>query len=195
MTGSPARQSRYATVAIILHWTSAALVLTNVGLAWYFGTLVGTERVAVIQWHKPIGITVLLLTVVRILWRLTHKPPPLPPMAAWERVAAGVVHTLFYIFLIAMPLTGWAMVSASRTILAFPISFGLFDWPAISPLTNLPRPQMHEVHKLMTQSHEALAWLAYALITLHVGAALMHQFVHRDGVLGRMVPFLKARPA
>jgi cytochrome b561 len=184
--------TRYTAVAIALHWTIAALILTNIGLAWWFGTLEGVDRLAPTQVHKAIGISVLLLTLARIAWRLTHKPPPLPPMAPWERWAANAVHAALYVFMLAMPLTGWAMVSASRQIRAFPITFGFFDWPAIEPLARLPREQMHQAHRLFLTSHEALAWLAYGLLTLHVGAALLHQFIHRDSVLHRMLPIVKA---
>jgi cytochrome b561 len=186
---------RYSAVAIVLHWTIAVLIFVNIGLAWYFDDLTGTERLNVLQFHKPIGITVLVLTLARIAWRFVRPPPPMPPMAAWERFAAHAVHGLLYVIMLGMPLTGWAMVSASKLINAFPISFYLFNWPAIEPLTNLPRAQMHQVHRVMELSHTLLAYGAYGLITLHVGAALMHQFVHRDAVLGRMLPFVKARAA
>ena len=75
-------RSTYAAGAIVLHWLIAALILTNIGLAWYFGTLKGPAEVAPLALHKSIGITVLLLTLVRIAWRLVNRPPPLPPTLA-----------------------------------------------------------------------------------------------------------------
>ena len=184
---------RYTAVAITLHWLIAILILTNIGLAWYFGTLTGLDQVPPIQLHKSIGITVLLLTTLRILWRFVSPPPPMPAdVKGWERFVAQAVHGLFYVIMLGMPLTGWAMVSASPLIHVFPIRlYHLVPWPAIGPLTTLPHDQMKSAHKVLAQSHGLLALLAYALIVLHVGAALLHQFVRRDAIAARMIPFLR----
>lgn len=187
---------RYNTVAMTLHWLIAALILINIGLAWYFNTLHGAPKLDMIQIHKPIGITVLVLSVGRLAWRFISPPPPLPAsVAGWERAAAYTVYVLFYVVMIGMPLTGWAMVSASKLIAVYPISFfNLFHWPAIGPLTTLPGPQMHQAHHLFETAHGLGAKLAYVLIVLHVSAALRHQFIKRDEVFGSMFPFLR-RPA
>lgn len=184
---------RYAAVAIGLHWLIALLVIGNIGLAWYFNTLTGLARIAPTQLHKSIGITVLLLTVLRVLWRLAVKPPPLPAATpAWERLAAGAVHALFYVIMLGLPLTGWFMVSASPLIHAFPIKlYGVVEWPAIGPLTTLPHDQMHQTHEAFETAHGLLAKLTYVLIVLHVGAALMHQVVRRDVIVSRMIPLLR----
>jgi cytochrome b561 len=177
-----------------LHWLIAALLLTNIGLAWYFNTLTGLTRVGPTQIHKSIGITILMLSLFRLAWRFISPPPPLPAsVTGWERLAAHTVYVLFYVVMIGMPLTGWAMVSASRLIQVYPITlFGVAPWPAIGPLTQLPPAQMHSAHEAFETAHGLLAKLAYVLIVLHVGAALRHQFLKRDGVVPRMVPFLKA---
>ncbi|HWA60538.1 MAG TPA: cytochrome b [Caulobacteraceae bacterium] len=194
MSVSPAR---YSAVAIVLHWLIAALILTNIGLAWWFDTLPRIEQVAPTQLHKSIGITVLILTLVRIAWRFVRRPPPMAPVGApWERRLAQAVHVLLYALMLGLPLTGWAMVSASRLIHAFPVTlYGLVQWPTIDYLASLPQPQMRQAHEVFEFSHHLLAKAAYGLIVLHVGAALMHQFVRRDGVLARMVPFIGARAA
>ena len=94
--------------------------------------------------------------------------------------------------MIGMPLTGWALSSASRLIQIYPITlYGLVQWPAIAPLTHLPPGQMKAAHAAFVTTHELLAKLAYGLIVLHVGAALRHQFLKRDAVLSRMVPFIQ----
>jgi cytochrome b561 len=190
-----APRDRYTAVAITLHWLIAALILSNIALAWYFGTLTGLERTEPTQWHKSIGITVLLLSVLRLGWRLVSPPPPLPAdVKGWEKFVAQAVHVLFYVIMLGMPLTGWAMVSASPLIHVFPIRlYHLIPWPAIGPLTTLPHDQMKAAHKVLAQSHGLLALLAYALIVLHVGAALMHQFVRRDAIAARMLPFLRRK--
>jgi cytochrome b561 len=190
-------QDRYSAVAIVLHWAIALLILSNIGIAWYFNTLHGMEKIPPVQLHKSIGITVLLLGLARLAWRLAVKPPPLPAsMARWEVWAANTVHVLFYVFIIAMPLTGWAMSSASPLIHVFPITlYGVVPWPAIGPLTSLPHDQMRAAHDAFEASHGLLAKLAYVLIVVHVGAALKHVLINRDGVLGRMIPlpFLRAK--
>src|SRR5580698_7951826 len=178
-----ARRSTYSAVAIALHWLIALGMLTNIGLAWYFGTLKGPEAVAPVQLHKSIGITVLLLTLIRIGWRLVNAPPPLPEtMRPWEKLAARANHLVFYLLMLAMPLSGWAMVSASPLIKVHPtMLYGVVPWPAFPFLPTDP-DQLHGAHKLFGSTHSLLAWLAYATIALHVAAALKHQFIDRDDV-------------
>lgn len=186
----------YTAGAITLHWLIAALILTNIGLAWYFNSLPHALRSPPTQLHKSIGITVLLLSLVRVGWRLTHKPPPLPAhMPAWERLAAQTLHTLFYVFILAMPLSGWALVSASPLIKVHPtVLYGLMPWPAF-PYPGLDSDSLHIARELAGGTHETLAFLAYAMIALHVSAALKHQFVDRDEVLGRMIPWFRSKGA
>jgi cytochrome b561 len=186
---------RYNTVAMSLHWVIAVLILTNIGLAWYFNTLHGPAKISILQLHKPIGITVLVLSLARLAWRFISPPPPLPAsVRGWERVAANTAYALFYVVMIGMPLTGWAMVSASRTIAVYPINFFGVHWPAIGSLTTLPATQMHQAHQVFETAHKLGADLVYGLIVLHVAAALRHQFIRRDEVLWRMLPIVR-RPA
>ncbi len=189
------RGDRYGAVAITLHWLIAALILGNIALAWYFNTLTGLERTEPTQWHKSIGITVLLLSLLRLGWRIIAPAPPLPAdVKGWEKFVAQAVHVLFYVFMLGMPLTGWALVSSSPLIHVYPIRlYHLIPWPAIGPLTTLPHDQMKSAHRLAGAGHELLAYMAYVLIVLHVGAALMHQFVRRDVIVSRMIPFLRPR--
>lgn len=185
-------RSTYSAVAIGLHWLIALLMLTNIGLAWYFGTLKGAEAIPPIQLHKSIGITVLLLTLLRIGWRLTHAAPALPDhMAAWEKLAARGTHLVFYLLMLGMPLSGWAMVSSSPLIRVHPtVLYGMIPWPTF-PFLPTDTDQLHAARKLFTFTHEKLAWLAYATIVLHVGAALKHHLIDRDDVLTRMLPLLR----
>jgi cytochrome b561 len=190
----PARV-RYNAVAMGLHWLIAALIVTNIALAWYFNTLVGLPKIAPVQLHKSIGITVLILSLARLAWRLASPPPPLPAsVEPWARLAAGGVYVLFYVVMIGLPLTGWALTSASVIIRFKPIMlYGLVQWPAIAPLANLPPASMKSAHAAFVTAHGLLAKLAYALIVLHVAAAFRHLVLLRDGVMGRMAPFLDAR--
>lgn len=194
---APARGlSTYSRVAIAFHWVIAALVLTNIGLAWYFGTLKGEAEVAPLAIHKSIGITVLLLTLARIGWRFTSRPPPLPAsMKRWEVWAARTSHFVFYVLMLGLPLSGWAMVSASPLIKVHPtVLYGVVPWPAF-PYPDLDSDALHAARKLMAQTHEKLAWLAYATIAVHVLAAFKHLLIDRDDVMARMVPFLSGKSA
>lgn len=186
--------TRYNAVAMSLHWAIAALLIANIALAWYFNTLPRAAQIAPVQLHKSFGITILILSLARLAWRFVSPPPPLPAsVAGWERWAARTVYVLFYVVMIGMPLSGWAMVSASRLIHVFPIRlYGRVTWPAIGPLAALPKAQMHTAHEAFWTTHQLLAKLAYALIVLHVAAALRHLFIRRDEVAARMIPFLKA---
>jgi cytochrome b561 len=188
----PTGRSTYSAVAIALHWTIAALILTNIGIAWYFNTLKGPEAVAPIQLHKSIGITVLLLSLVRLAWRLISPPPPLPPtVKGWERWAAQATHLVFYLLMLGLPLTGWAFVSASPLIKVHPtVLYGVIPWPAV-PYPGLDSDAVHTAHKALQFTHSTLAKVAYAAIVLHVAAALKHQLLDRDDVVARMIPLLR----
>jgi cytochrome b561 len=193
-TPARARRSTYSAVAITLHWLIALGILTNIALAWWFGTLKGAEAIPPIQLHKSIGITVLLLTLIRIGWRLTHAAPALPDtMRPWEKWAANGTHFVLYLLMLGLPLSGWAMVSASPLIKVHPtVLYGIVHWPAF-PLLPTDSDQLHDTHKLLDKTHELLGWIAYATITLHVAAALKHHLIERDDVLSRMIPFLRRK--
>lgn len=184
-------------VAIILHWAIAVLIVTNVGIAWAADELKGMEHVRALQPHKTIGITVLLLTLARIAWRLVMKPPRMPDtMAPWEKFLARVVHTLFYVLMIGIPLSGWAMASASDLARVYPIELGPLHWPIIEPLQNLESQQRRAVREALQETHELLAQaMIYVLVPLHVLGALKHQFMDRADELGRMIPFWPRRRA
>jgi cytochrome b561 len=195
MTAADASR-RYNVGAITLHWIIAVLILTNIGIAWYFNTLPGPAKSAPIGLHKSIGITVLLLSLVRLGWRLAF-PPPRPPASfrGWERVLAETVHVLFYVVMIGLPLSGWIFNSAATPDKLHPIVlYNTVPWPTIKPLTTLPAGQMKAVHGAFTATHGLLAKLAYALIVLHVAGVLKHLFISRDGMAGRMIPFLRSPP-
>jgi cytochrome b561 len=188
-------RDRYSTVAIILHWTIALLILTNISVAWYFNTLHGSAKIEPVQLHKSIGITVLMLSVLRLGWRLAVPAPKLPDyVTGWEKWLAQAVHVGFYVIMLGMPLSGWALSSASPLIHVFPIVlFHTIPWPTIAPLASLPHDQMKQAHDAFVLTHDLLAKLAYGLIVLHVAGALKHQFISNDDVVARMIPFLPRR--
>jgi len=179
---------RYHPVAILLHWTIALgiLALIAIGLAMTHLGLAPMQKFELYQLHKSIGVTVLLAVLLRILWRLTHRPPPLPAMPPLERAAAEGTHALLYVLMLVIPLSGWALVSVSPFNLPT-VLYGLVPWPHLPVLPDLPnKGQVEAVAKFI---HGKLAWMLAALIALHAAAALRHQFVLRNGVLDRILPF------
>ena len=182
--------TRYSMVAIALHWLIALLILANIGLAWTFQNIPkGLASYNLIQLHKSFGITVLLLSVLRLGWRLANPPPPEPPMPRWQVVASQVVHWGFYAIMIGMPLSGWVMVSASPLNLPT-LLYKTIPWPHLAFIHDLPMDARKAWGHWGDTVHGLLAWLAYGLIALHVAAALKHQFIDRDNLIARMAPIL-----
>jgi len=190
------REQRYTSVAILLHWLIAlAIVLQLASGLWMADAINDPEQRAfafqVYQWHKSLGLTVLVLSLLRLVWRLIHRVPPLPEgMSAWQRLAATGTHWLFYTLMIGIPVTGWLMVSASPFGIPT-LYFGLFEVPHLPLLSELPRAEKPAVEGDLKSIHEILGYLTIGLLLLHIAAALKHQLVDRDGLLGRMLPFLR----
>jgi cytochrome b561/polyisoprenoid-binding protein YceI len=186
-----AGSGRYSAVAIVLHWTIAALIVLQVVLSQ---RMLGRtpEAFAVFQLHKSVGITVLFLSLARLAWRLLNPPPPLPrTMARWERTLAGLTHALFYVVMIGMPLTGWIMVSTSR-IEVPTLLYGTIPWPHL-PLDGLAPAARAAWNEAGEFGHAAIITGAFGLVALHVAGALKHQLFSRDEpVLARMAPGAKA---
>ena len=185
--------TRYSTVAIALHWAIALLLIANIGLAWAFGNIPkGLLTFQLVQVHKSTGILILLLSLVRLGWRLAHPAPPYPAgLKPWEQALARAVHIGFYVVMIGMPLTGWVMVSGSKLNLPTRI-YGLFTWPNlpfVHGATGATKAFWHTVGGM----HDLGAKLAYALIVLHVAGALKHQFVDKDVIMSRMAPWFARR--
>ncbi len=177
--------ARYSRGAIALHWIMAGLIVLNFILAEMAEDVSKEERSILMGNHKAIGITILLFTLVRIGWKLARPaPPPVDTLKAWEAALAKVTHGLFYVLMLAIPLAGWAASSAWGN--GAPVDmFGIFGMPA------LPVEHGKEAAGLFGEIHETTAKLMFVLFILHVGAALKHQFIDRDGTLRRMVPWLK----
>jgi cytochrome b561 len=184
---------RYGVVAMTLHWLLAAAILFMLGLGPYMTGLEETDpwTFPLFQLHKSIGLTILMLSVVRLLWRLANPVPMLPiQMKPWERVGARTVHVLFYVLMIAIPLMGWATVSSAA--LAVPTTwFGLFEWPHIPFLADLPRAEKRMIEGPLAATHSVLAFSMLALMGLHAAAALKHHFRDRDDVLKRILPWTR----
>lgn len=185
--------NRYSTVAIVLHWAIAALILFNLYLALQFDSLRGLAKFNTFQLHKSVGLTVLMLSLARLAWRLTHRPPPLPAeMPRWEKLGAQVAHWVLYGLMIGIPISGWVIVSASPTNLPTVI-FKTVPWPHIGFIHDLAMPVRRALEDQVEQVHMLLGYGMAFLIVLHVAAALKHQFRNRDEVLGHMLPFVRRK--
>jgi cytochrome b561 len=184
---------RYGAVATTLHWVLAAAILFMLWLGLTMTSLDETDprTFPLFQLHKSIGLTILMLSGVRLAWRLANPVPPLPALRPrWERVIARAVHVLFYVLMIAIPVLGWATVSSAA--LAVPTMwFGLFEWPHIPILADLSRAEKRMIEGALAGVHGALALSMLGLALLHAAAALKHHFRDRDDVLKRMLPWTR----
>ena len=171
---------RYSGVAIALHWTSAVLVLCGFALGLYMaGLAFSPAKLRYVSWHKWIGITIFLVAAARIAWRHARPPPPLPDFVpAWQQRVAHLSHLALYALMLAIPLSGWLFSSASGVGVVY---------LGILPLPNLVARDKSLADALLVV-HQTLNFVLAALVLLHVGAALKHALVDRDGVLSRMLP-------
>lgn len=176
-------QQRYGTIAIVLHWGMAALLLLLIALGVYMVRLpdVGydTEKITLILVHKAVGMLAFAIALLRLGWRLRNALPALVEgLPMWQQVLARLVHLVFYALLFALPLTGWLMSSAG----GYPVPiFSFFSLPDLVGVNEWLFQVWIVVHR----------WLAYALmllLALHAGAALHHHWVARDDTLRRMLP-------
>jgi cytochrome b561 len=168
----------YTRTAILLHWVIAALVVGNLAGGILSDHVSKATAGAIMSVHKPVGITVLALSLVRLGWRLAHGFPRFPGSTPrWDAVVARATHIAFYVLMIAVPLAGWAMVSAGPRPLEW---FGLFPIPKL--------PVSEAAADAAYGAHVRLAWLWLLLVVLHVAGALKHHLLDRDDVLARMLP-------
>ncbi|MFJ5183801.1 cytochrome b [Pseudomonas fulva] len=162
-------------VARVLHWSMAILILAMLFIRVSMVTDLSVRHPVLVSLHKGTGLALLVLVIARIIVRLSIPHPPLPQdLPAVQRLAAGASHLLLYGLMLAMPLLGWAMLSAG----GYPRPL---DLPAIAP---------HDVqlYAVLRQAHGWAGYLLFATVLVHVGAALMHAWVRRDGVLRSMWP-------
>lgn len=175
--------ARWGSVAQLLHWLIVVLIIAQVILANLAEDLpIGVRKLAMYARHKSVGITILGLAVLRLLWRWANPTPDLPStLRPYERALATLTHVGLYVLLFAMPLTGWMMTSAR----GFPVSwFGFLQLPDFVPKNDA-------LYNAMKETHDTLALALYAIVFLHVAAALKHHFILRDDVLRRMLPFTR----
>lgn len=192
--------SRYTVVAVALHWAIALAILANLALGYWMGGALDSpgeqaRATAAFQLHKSIGLSVLVLSLLRLAWRFLYPPPPAPPgMRGWERWLATLTHWLFYGLMVGIPLSGWLYVSTQwRGDAPFTIPtlwFGLFEVPHLLALDEAGNALRQQLAAITGDIHALLVIGLLTLLALHVRAALRHQFLQRDGILARMLPGL-----
>lgn len=191
-----ARSERYSAVAIALHWVLALALAAMIALGWNMHDNEGRPIEWMFQLHKSLGITILVLTIARLGWRLLNPPPPLPDdMKPLEKTASHLVHVGFYALMVLMPLSGWVLVSASPFSVST-VLYGSISWPHLPFLPDLAVETRRAMAPVIEFVHSKFAWVLIGLVALHVAGAMKHEFGSEEGVLKRMVPgFLnEARP-
>jgi cytochrome b561 len=196
------KTARYNTVAMILHWIIAAAIICNLAGGYWMAQTTGRDpKLAtplvrlVLNTHELVGLTVLGLALVRLGWRLGHRPPPLPAMPLPMAAAARISHVFFYFAMILIPLTGALFVGLAKTWIparAFPD----LPWPVDSIPHFAPHgaPHLRHLLAMFLDSHTWLAFATAGLLGLHVLAAVVHQVWLRDDVLTRMLPRRRKAP-
>lgn len=178
MTSNP--DPHYTSTAKILHWLMALALAGLLVLGFYMSDLpLSPEKLQLYSWHKWAGVTVFLLLMIRLGWRVTHQPPALPEqMPALHQFLAHAGHAGLYLLMLAIPLSGWLMSSAKgyQTV-----------WFGVLPLPDLIGKDK-ELGALLKEVHESLNLMLVALVLVHIAAALKHQWIDRDGILNRMLP-------
>ena len=170
----------YTRTAKSLHWAMAILLFGLLALGFYMHDLpLSPEKLQLYSWHKWAGVTAFLLVLVRLAWRVAHRPPALPAnMPKLMQLAAHAGHLALYLLMLAIPLSGWLMSSAKgfQTV-----------WFGILPIPDLLEKNK-ELGAQLAEVHEALAILFILTLLAHIGAALKHHFIDKDDILTRMLP-------
>jgi cytochrome b561 len=177
--------TNFAPLQRVLHWLMSACIFAMLFIGVGMVSTVTTKYLDLVSIHKPLGITILVLALIRLALRLYYGAPPLPPdLPEPMKLAAKLSHYVFYALMIGMPLLGWGMLSAA----GYPVV--LYGGVHLPPLVGV-NP---ELHTLLWDAHYYLAFAFFALILLHLGAALFHKWVRRDGVFEAMAGGSPDRP-
>ncbi|MDR5815048.1 cytochrome b [Caballeronia sp. LZ033] len=170
---------RFSPLQRALHWVMAICILAMLFIGVGMVSTVKPEYLTLVSIHKPLGVTILILALIRLVVRITRGAPPLPAdMPMPMKLAAKLSHYVFYALMIALPLLGYGMLSAA-------------DYPVVVAGMRIPSllPHSNSLHTLLWNAHRFLALCFFALIVVHLAAALFHALVRRDGVFHAMAPW------
>ncbi len=187
-------EQRYGDIAVIFHWLIALFIIGLLIVGKFMTSLEENDplRFVLTQTHKSFGITVLVLSVLRVLWRLSHKPPPEPAsLPTWQKKAAGGAHLMLYALMFILPITGWVMVSASPLNIDT-VLFGVVTLPHIPGLMDLANSE--NIASSFHHYHEYAGTALIVILLLHIGAALKHHYFDKDTILSRMLPDWSSAP-
>ena len=176
-------ETGYGLAAILFHWVIALMFIGQGALGFYMNDLPIDDPATfrTFQLHKSLGLTILLLALLRLLWRITSRQPGLPAtMPAWEKRIAHLAHMVLYAGLLLVPLAGWATVSTS------PLNIPTVAYDIVL-VPHLPLAAGEAAEAFWSLIHESLAKVTMAVAILHIAAALRHEFILRDGLLSRMI--------
>ena len=182
------QSERYTTVAIILHWVMALAILGLIFGGMYMSSLPdgAPGQYFLYQMHKSVGITILLLTVARILWRVMNPPTPLSEdMGRLEKAASHTVHMGFYALILLLPLSGWFYSSVSTNLSVPTVLYGVLSWPDV-PFSEAMTTDA--ISNAANTTHGLLGRLTLLLLFLHVAGAVKHELSAEEGVVKRMLP-------
>lgn len=179
MRSMTSNHTRFTPLQRALHWVMAVCILAMLFIGVGMVSTIRPDYLTLVSIHKPLGIVILVLGLIRLIVRLTRGSPPLPAdMPVPMKLAAYLSHLAFYALMIALPLIGWGMLSAAD----YPVIVAGFRLPSILPHSN-------SLHSLLWNAHRFLALCFFALIVVHLAAALFHALVRRDGVFHAMAPW------
>ena len=192
----PEPVARYNTVAMTLHWVVASFLVVNIAVGLAAANADDANVRSLVDLHKSLGLTALGLVILRILWRLANKPPPLPnayPKA--ERVGAHAAHFLLYAVMLLLPLTGYIHDSAWKLAATHPIVlYGLVQFPRIGFIVALDPATKEQLHSIFSAAHVYLGYALYGLVALHLLAVAKHHAIDHEEELQRMLPATYRRP-
>ncbi|WP_027816303.1 cytochrome b [Paraburkholderia bannensis] len=174
-----APEARFSPLQRALHWIMAICILSMLFIGVGMVSTIRPDYLTLVSIHKPLGVVILVLALIRLVTRLVKGAPPLPAdMPEPMKLAARLSHLAFYVLMIALPLIGWGMLSAA-------------DYPVVAAGIRLPAilPHSNELHSMLWNAHRFLALCFFALIVVHLAAALFHALVRRDGVFQAMSPW------
>ena len=171
-------QLKYGTAAKVFHWLIVALLVVQYPIGWLMPDHRGMQPGAGMTFHVSVGLTVLVLIVLRLAWRLTHPVAPESSLATWQRLSSEAVHWMLYVLVLATTLTGWLFASFRGWSISF---FYLVPVPMLAS-------DNAAAGKAIDGLHQAAEWTLLVVIGIHVAAALAHIFVYRDRIMQRMLP-------